>query len=626
VSRYGFVIAAFLLVGMLVGPPASSAGAGIELTEAGGARFPERAFVIGLPSERRTLVPGDVLVTENGSPVVDETVVPASAVDPKAFGVVLVVDASDSMAGSAIRGAMVAARAFASQRNANQQLAFLTFNSGSRLLLPFTSSTPKIDAALATTPSLAYGTHIFDAVARAERMLAAAGVESGSIVVLSDGADTGSRATLETVARASRAAHIRLFTIGLRSPHFDSSTLSSLAGLGGGEYASSDSPDGLTPLFDQLGARLASEYLLRYKSLAGPKVSVRVSVSIRALGSTSAAYQTPTLPVSIPSPYHPAITQRIWGSRIVVVILALFVAVLVALLLIALLQPRRSGLPARMAEFVSVPGLQTQGKRGGAPGAAEEAATPAASGFWARLDEQLQIAQIRATPAGLVGGTLAATVLGILILDVASGSPWIALLALLVPLVVRAWVLRKLARRRNQFSEQLPDTLQMISSALRAGHSFAGALAVVVESSSEPTKSEMQRVVADEQLGIPLETAIAIVVRRMENRDLEQVALVAQLQRDAGGNSAEVVDRVAETIRERFELRRLVQTLTVQGRMSRWIVSALPVALVLMLMLINPHYLHPLVSNLFGKVLLVFAALLVVGGSLTIKRIVDIKV
>jgi tight adherence protein B len=139
-------------------------------------------------------------------------------------------------------------------------------------------------------------------------------------------------------------------------------------------------------------------------------------------------------------------------------------------------------------------------------------------------------------------------------------------------------------------------------------------------------KSEMQSVVAAEQLGIPITQAIGVVAHRMASRDLEQVALVAELQRESGGNAAEVVDRVAETIRERFELRRLVQTLTVQGRMSRWIVSALPVALLIMIQLLNPHYMHPLVSKTIGQVMLVMAALLIVAGSLVIKKIVDIKI
>jgi len=354
---------------------------------------------------------------------------------------------------------------------------------------------------------------------------------------------------------------------------------------------------------------------------------VKVSVRVGRLGTTSAAYQTPALPIKAPPPpYNPSLGSRIWGSTIVMVVLALLAASVVALLLIGLLQPRQSGLPKRMAEFVSVPGLQSHERRTAASGAEAGNGSTVQPGFLARLDETLEIAQIRTSAATLVVGTIAATALVFLFLDLLTGSPWWALLALLVPLGVREFVSRKLSRRRKAFAEQLPDSLQVISAALRSGQSFAGALAVVVESSADPMKSEMQRVVADEALGVPLEQAVAVVVKRMDSRDLEQVALVAQLQRDAGGNAAEVVDRVAETIRERFELRRLINTLTIQGRISRWIVSLLPVALLLLLSVINPHYLHPLVAHTAGKALLVFAAVLVVSGSYVIKKIVDIKV
>src|SRR6185437_9955817 len=190
----------------------------------------------------------------------------------------------------------------------------------------------------------------------------------------------------------------------------------------------------------------------------------------------------------------------------------------------------------------------------------------------------------------------------------------------------REWVIRTLKRRRNRFAEQLPDALQVVGSALRSGHSFAGALAVVVESASEPMKIEMQRVVADEQLGVPIQNSLGVVAERMASRDIEQLALVSQLQREAGGNAAEVVDRVAETVRERFDLKRMIQTLTMQGRMSRWIVSALPVAIILALQVENPHYLHPLFASTGGKIVFGLAAAWAVAGSYVIKRIVEIEV
>jgi tight adherence protein B len=112
----------------------------------------------------------------------------------------------------------------------------------------------------------------------------------------------------------------------------------------------------------------------------------------------------------------------------------------------------------------------------------------------------------------------------------------------------------------------------------------------------------------------------------MASSDVEQLALVAQLQREAGGDSAEVVDRVAETVRERFDLRRLIATLTMQGRITRWVVSALPVFLLVVIRLENPHYFHPLVSTLGGKVVFGFAAVWAALGSFAIKKIVDIEV
>jgi tight adherence protein B len=147
----------------------------------------------------------------------------------------------------------------------------------------------------------------------------------------------------------------------------------------------------------------------------------------------------------------------------------------------------------------------------------------------------------------------------------------------------------------------------------------------VVEDSPNPSKREFQRIIADEQLGIPLEDSFDVVSRRMNSRDIRQVGLVAALQHDTGGNTAEVLDRVADTVRERFELRRLVRTLTAQGRLTRWILSGLPVALLLLITVLNPDYIEPLYSRSSGRVVLAVAAIMIISGSLVIRRIVNIK-
>jgi tight adherence protein B len=277
-----------------------------------------------------------------------------------------------------------------------------------------------------------------------------------------------------------------------------------------------------------------------------------------------------------------------------------------------------------MAEFVSIRGLQKDKGQASTPDDQTGPSEP--KNRWARFEETLEIAEISVEPEMIVAGTFALTALSFLLIYAATGSAWWALFALIIPYLSREWVVRTLKRRRNRFAEQLPDALQVIASALRSGHSFAGALAVVVESASEPMKKEMQRVVADEQRGVPIQDSLSVVADRMASRDVEQLALVAQLQREAGGDAAEVVDRVAETVRERFDLKRLIETLTMQGRMSRWIVSGLPIVIVLAVMLENPHYFHPLVSSLGGRILIGFAAAWAVAGSFVIKKIVEIEV
>ncbi len=128
------------------------------------------------------------------------------------------------------------------------------------------------------------------------------------------------------------------------------------------------------------------------------------------------------------------------------------------------------------------------------------------------------------------------------------------------------WVVkRRLSKVRSAFAKSFPDNLEVLAGALRAGHSLIGAMGVMVDGAAEPSKSEFRRVLQDEQLGVPLDEALMVMARRMDNLDIEQVAIVTRLQREAGGNTAEVLDRVVENIRGRMELRRLVRVLPRRG-------------------------------------------------------------
>jgi tight adherence protein B len=602
-------------------------GTRAQLIEAG-ARFPDRAFVLTLPGQRR-LGPRQVHVLENGTPVSGVSLVPMAEGKQADFGVVLVMDASNSMRGSAIVDATAAARAFAARRGANQQLAIVTFNRKASVLLPFTTDANAITAALAEPPPLAQGTHLYDGVATGLRLLRSAKITVGAVIVLSDGADTGSLVSLDGAVAKARADRVRIFSVGIRSRSFRAAPLEKVAASTGGDYSEARSTSELARLYAQLGAQLSSEYLLRYRSYAGPNVRIRVKVRVDGLPNAAVSgYATPPLPEGpAATPYHRPLSVAIWRSGVTMLLIALLSAGLFAVGVMTIVRPRRGNLRSRMAHFVSIrmPGKEADDIRLTGRMFAGAGRSLETTKWWARFVDTLELAEIRVPAVHLLLWTFVGTFFTMWLLAVVGGSLLFGMLGLGVPFAVRALIVRRVDKKRARFADQLPDNLQVLASALRAGHSLVGALTVVVDDAAEPSRTEFRRVVRDEQLGIPLEAALEVVVRRMDNRDLAQIGLVAALQRQTGGNMAEVLDRVTETIRERAELRRMVQTLTAQGRMSRWVVSAIPVVLLLAISALNPTYIEPLFTETSGRILLVVAAVMVVSGSLVIKRIVNIK-
>ena len=179
--------------------PSATAGEQLRLVEAGKADFPKRAFVLTLPG-KRSLGAGDVRVLENGEAVADVSLTAAGSNGGEDSGVVLVIDASNSMRGEAIGDAMAAARVFNERRPPNQHMGIVAFNNRASVLLPMTTDDHAIDDALAKPPRLASGTHLYDGVDTAIAVLDQSDVSLGTIIVLSDGADTGSTASAAAVA------------------------------------------------------------------------------------------------------------------------------------------------------------------------------------------------------------------------------------------------------------------------------------------------------------------------------------------------------------------------------------------------------------------------------------------
>lgn len=184
----------------------------------------------------------------------------------------------------------------------------------------------------------------------------------------------------------------------------------------------------------------------------------------------------------------------------------------------------------------------------------------------------------------------------------------------------------RIRRRRKKFTNQLGDMLTMVANALRAGFSFMQAFELISREMDAPMGREVQLVVNEVNLGNTLESALDNMQRRVASPDFELVVTAVLIQRQVGGDLASILDTISETIAERVRMRREVMTLTAQGRMSGWVLAAVPFALSIVIYVVNPGYLKPLLESDIGHMFIIGAIILEVIGFIIIQRIVDIKV
>lgn len=199
-----------------------------------------------------------------------------------------------------------------------------------------------------------------------------------------------------------------------------------------------------------------------------------------------------------------------------------------------------------------------------------------------------------------------------------------SLLGFLAP---RIWVSRMVSKRLNNFEQQLPDTLSLWTNALRSGYSALQSMEAIARESGEPTKTEFHRVVQEVQLGIDMGDALDHMLERVESEDLDLVITAVNINREVGGNLAEILNVIGHTIRERIKLKGEIRVLTAQGRITGYLISFLPIGLALMLNVISPGFIGPLFENRACGWPMLGAGLIMIGiGSAVVQKIVDIDI
>lgn len=239
--------------------------------------------------------------------------------------------------------------------------------------------------------------------------------------------------------------------------------------------------------------------------------------------------------------------------------------------------------------------------------------------------EALENAGLRLSQADFVLLVIIGAFVGGLMGLVVAGPLLAILLVIAAPFAAQLVLGILTGKRRAQFGDQLGDTLQLLSGSLRAGHSILRAVDAAANESQAPTSEEMRRIVSETSLGRDLLSSLNDTAERMQSEDFVWISQAIQINREVGGNLAEVLDQVNETIRERNEIKGHIKSLAAEGKFSAYILMALPIGIVAMLMVVSPGYMDKMVSTVLGWVMIVASIIMMTIGGLWMRKIIDLK-
>jgi tight adherence protein B len=558
-----------------------------------------------------------------------------------------------------IAAAIQAADAYLKDVPDDVQVGLVTFDDTARVVVRPTTDHRKVKAAVDGLTAKPDGnTALFQAVATANTAL---GVETAGTqlnqLIISDGKNQGAGGSAQAAKASIAKSGAQVDAVSIAPDPLGRAELEALTAAGKGSTVDAKDADQLTAIFASAAATQANQLLVSVTvppELAGTSQTVAVTATADGESFTdsslfplpAAASGVPTAiaesfgPVPVASPTA-GVTQQAWFLPLAVVAV---LAGLFGLLAVAFLSSDRENqtsgrvrrrlsrysLSSRPDEKVTtVPTSGALGQSQVARSAVELAGRVVQNrdldtGLGARLEAAglpLKSAEWMIIHLGIaiVAGLVMALLTGFSILPTLLGLA----LGLILPFM---YLSLKESKRKTAFAQALPETLQLLSGSLAAGYSLPQAVDTVVRESSGPMAVELNKAIVEARLGVPIEDALDTVARRMDSVDFEWVVMAIRIQREVGGNLAEVLNNVAATMRERERLRRQVDVLSAEGRLSAVILGALPLLFVVYLILVRPEYIGVLVTNPLGIAMIVVGVILLIAGGFWLRKVVTVEV
>ncbi|WP_109507706.1 type II secretion system F family protein [Nocardioides speluncae] len=584
--------------------------------------------VDGIPAGAKPQ-PGSVEVTVDGTPVT------ATAKQVKAGEIerttVLALDASNSMRGPRWNAAKAAAKAFLAAAPSDVRIGLVTFAGDVRVVSQPTADHAALVGAIDDI-ELTAGTQVYDAVVEAVEVAGNDGARS--VLVLSDGQDEGRGAPIEDAIKAATDNAVVVDAVAINQAPEHLALLARIADSSGGAVVDADQ-SALAKVLTAQAYALSSQLLVTFPQPKGTSGGASVAVTVTAGGTTYRDSAFVTLAsIDTGASALPSVKPLIGPAGLLVGGLALGLG-LTGILAVVLIGARRPTLVQQQIAYFS-----GQAEHGGKSVRSLPGPTaPSLKDSAVSLTEKLVKGDLEtrlATKLYGAGSKISAAEWLLLHAGIAVGAAFVgfvirgAALALVLLVIggLLPWVYLKVkhGRRLAAFNAQLAETLTLMAGGLSAGLSMPQAVDTVVREGHEPMAGELRRALAESRLGVDIADALDGVARRMDSEDFSWVVMALRIQREVGGNLAELLNTVADTLREREFLRRQVKVLSAEGRFSAWILGALPPVMFVYMLLVRPEFVRPLYTELTGLVLLATAIGLLMLGFFTLSRLVKVEV
>jgi tight adherence protein B len=557
---------------------------------------------------------------------------------------VLVIDTSRSMENGGLNGAKDAANKFLDGIPDDVRVGLVTFASTAQVAV---APTTDHEAVRSASMALSAGgnTALYDATELGVTTVGTSGVRS--ILLLSDGNDSDSSTTLAEATAAVEGSGALLDAVSLGTEKSQVATLRTLTDAGDGVLLATDDTAELARAFEAQAESISTQVVATAalpSSLNGKSGTVTVTAEAGGQQLSDEVFVSfGEVPADTSTGPRPVESSSSNGSTLVLVLGIVAVFGGLAVLLVMALStatdrdPSRNRVRRRLSVYtlsgrnaVSEPETSNAlGDSNVARSAVEFAGRVVErTDLDSTLTTRLDAAAVPLRPAEWsiihLGVTLGAGLLGLLL---SGGSILVTVIALVAGAVLPwTYLARRARRRRAAFLDGLPDTLQLIAGGLSAGHALPQAVDAVVREVGAPIGPEFNRALVEARLGVPLEDALESIGERMGSTDFAWTVMAMRIQREVGGNLAEILTTVAATLRERARLRRQVDVLSAEGKLSAAILGGLPVVFITYLVLVRPGYLEPMYTEPLGWLMTFVALVFYAVGIVWLRQAVKVEV